>query len=163
MFRRIFSIDEAVRLYNILYSKDQNPYTLQQKALCQSLFGDYKNAFQSIDKALSIMPNNFSFRNSQAIIMFEANKSTISAESVSYMKKAMEILKQCYIDDKRKTYHAQKFAEFAIILHSDYDCDEYLENAQQWLDEIVSEDGFVSRKTQKLREQIASALSAVIV
>ena len=99
MFRRIFSIDEAVRLYNILYSKDQNPYTLQQKALCQSLFGDYKNAFQSIDKALSIMPNNFSFRNSQAIIMFEANKSTISAESVSYMKKAMEILKQCYIDD----------------------------------------------------------------
>lgn len=79
------------------------------------------------------------------------------------MKKAMEILKQCYIDDKRKTYHAQKFAEFAIILHSDYDCDEYLENAQQWLDEIVSEDGFVSRKTQKLREQIASALSAVIV
>lgn len=163
LFRRIFSIDEAVRLYNILYSKDQNPYTLQQKALCQSLFGDYKNAFQSIDKALSIMPNNFSFRNSQAIIMFEANKSTISAESVSYMKKAMEILKQCYIDDKRKTYHAQKFAEFAIILHSDYDCDEYLENAQQWLDEIVSEDGFVSIKTQKLREQIASALSAVIV
>ncbi len=163
LFRQVFSRDEAVRLYNILYSRDQNPYTLQQMALCQSLFGDYKNAFQSIDKALSTMPRNFSFRNSQAIIMFEANKSASSPESISYMKKAMEILKQCYTDDKRKIYHAQKFAEFAIILHSDYDCNEYLEDAQQWLDEIVSEDEFVSRKTQRLREQIASALSALIV
>ena len=152
-----------MRLYNVLYSKDQNPYTLQQMALCQSLFGDHKNAFQSIDKALSIMPRNFSFRNSQAIIMFEANKSTPSLESVSYMKKAMEILKQCYEDDKRKIYHAQKFAEFALVLHSDYDCNEFLEDAGQWLSEIVAEDQFISRRTQKLREQISSALSTVTV
>ena len=95
--------------------------------------------------------------------MFEANKSTPSPESISYMKKAMEILKQCYADDKRKIYHAQKFAEFALVLHSDYDCNEFLEDARIWLYEIVSEDQFISRRTQKLREQISSALSTVTV
>ena len=155
LFKELFTKDEAVSLYDRIYQRDESPYTLQQLALCESLYGDHENAFRNIDKALSILPNNFSFKNSQAIIMFEANKDYGTVTAFDYMKKAMEILEQCYKDDKRKIYHAQKFAEFSMVLARDFDCCDYLKIAREWLKEIIEEEQG-SRRTKYLLEKVSN-------
>ena len=161
LFKSLFALDKAVYLYDILYNKDENPYTLQQLALCQSLFGDYNNAFNNIDKALSIKPWNFSFKNSQAIIMFEANHRVHDPRAIDFMKKAIGILEECYLNDKRKLYHAQKYAEFSVILAKEYCCNDYLEMARDWLELMMGDDIPVSPKTKTLKEQLANLLSSL--
>lgn len=96
MFFNLFSINEATDIYNYLFTQDNNPYTLQQLALCLGLFGDYENAFIEINKAMNLKPSNFSFKNSQAILMFECNNKNHREGSLEYMAKAMKILEQCY-------------------------------------------------------------------
>lgn len=105
------------------------------------------------------MPNNFSFKNSQAIILFESNKEIGSAEAIGYMEKAMDTLKMCYIDDKRKIYHAQKFAEFAIFFYDKYNRNDYLEDAWQWISEIINEDTSQSLRTLRIRNKLLSIKS----
>lgn len=107
------------------------------------------------------MPNNFSFKNSQAIILFEANKEIGSDEAIGYMEKAMDTLKMCYMDDKRKIYHAQKFAEFAVYFHDRYDRNDYLENAWQWIAEIIQDDSSPSPRTLRIREKLMSIKSRI--
>ena len=138
-----------------------NPYTLQQWALCQSTYGDFTNAFKNIDKALGMRPSNFSFKNSQAIITFQANTNKHSLEALNYMKKAMEILRECYNANKRKLYYAQKFAEFSLDLHYKYSCDDYLLDAQKWLFEMSSPDVVDSPKTKELKKNLSKILSKI--
>ena len=161
LFSELFTQDEAISLYNTLYDIDGSPYTLQQKALCQTIFHNYNEAFICIDKAISEMPNNFSFKNSQAIIMFEANKTLGSEEAIEHMRAAMETLRICYNNDKRKIYHAQKFSEFAIYFHKYFNCSEYLEDALHWLDEMSNQDGNVSSYTKRLKEKLSSLISTL--
>ncbi len=161
LFSELFTKDEAISLYKFLYKIENSPYTLQQLALCLANFHDYQNAFLCIDKAISEMPNNFSFKNSQAIIMFEANKMLLSAEAVEHMRFAMETLRICYNDDKRKIYHAQKFSEFAIYFYEKHKCADYLEEAQHWLFEMSNQSEGVSRYTNKLKEKLSSIISTL--
>lgn len=158
-FAKLFTLGQAETLYKELYEKDDSPYTLQQWALCLASFKHYQDAFIKIDKAISLMPNNFSFKNSQAIILFESNKEIGSADAIGYMEKAMDTLKMCYMDDKRKIYHAQKFAEFAIYFHNKYDRNDYLENAWQWISEIIQEDSSPSPRTLRIRDKLMSIKS----
>lgn len=156
LFSKLFSQDEAVAIYNALYDKERSPYTLQQLALCLSNYGNFNDAFIQIDKAMSEMPNNFSFRNSQAIIMFEANKALYSNEAVYHMRMAMETLRQCYADDKRKVYHAQKFSEFAIYFYERLKCVDYLEDAWNWLVEMTTQGESSSRYTNRLKAKLSA-------
>ena len=158
----VFSKKEADSIYEYLYEKDSSPYTLQQWALCQSAFGDYTNAFINIDKALNAMSHNFSFKNSQAIILFESSKQIYSDASFENMKKAMSILHNCYMDDKRKLYHAQKYGEFSLYLYSKYDCKDYLETALKWLNEMSSPDLPDSIKTKRLKERLINIISRLV-
>lgn len=159
LFAQLFNVSQAEVLYKELYEKDYSPYTLQQWALCLASFRRYQDAFIKIDKAISLMPNNFSFKNSQAIILFESNKEIGSAEAIGYMEKAMDTLKMCYIDDKRKIYHAQKFAEFAIFFYDKYNRNDYLEDAWQWISEIINEDTSQSLRTLRIRDKLLSIKS----
>lgn len=161
LFRKIFTYEEAIRIYDYLYERDGNPYTLQQKALCQSAFGDYQSAFSSIDLAKSKRPENFSFKNSEAIIRFEANHKNHNSKSVDYMKQAMRILEQCYNNDKRKIYHAQKYSEFALVLSNEYGIDDYLEMALTWLTEMIENDSNESQRSRKLKERLRNKLSGL--
>ncbi len=154
-FSKLYKKEQAVELYKDLYKKDNSPYTLQQLALCLANFKDYEEAFLQIDKAISRMPNNFSFKNSQAIIMFESNKSINSNDATEYMRKAMKTLQSCYVDDKRKIYHAQKFAEFAIYFYENLDSEEYLQNAWDWILEMTEQDASVSRYTLSLKNKLS--------
>ena len=156
LFSKLFSQDEAVALYNALYNNVKSPYTLQQLALCLSNYGNYNDAFIQIDKAMSEMPHNFSFKNSQAIIMFEANKALYSDEAIEHMRIAMETLRQCYTNDKRKIYHAQKFSEFAIYFYDHLKCIDYLEDAWNWLVEMTSQEENTSRYTNRLKAKLSA-------
>lgn len=158
-FAKIFTKDEAVNLYEMLYKTSESPYILQQMALCLAYFEDYAEAFVQIDKAISVKPNNFSFKNSQAIIMFEANKRIQSIDAIDHMRMAMETLKQCYNNDKRKVYHAQKFAEFAIYLYYNFLIEDYLQEALAWLAEITKESESTTSEINKLKEKITHIMS----
>jgi len=161
LFRKVFSYEEAISLYKYLYDRDSNPYSLQQMALCQGLFGYYSEAFNNIDLAMSMRPNNFSFKNSQAILLFESNHKSHTHKSLDFMQQAMGILEQCYSNDKRKLYHAQKFAQFALILSDEYKVNDYLEPALKWLLEMTENDANESTRSRRLKEGIRNKLSKI--
>jgi tetratricopeptide (TPR) repeat protein len=153
LFRALFG-KNADNIYKFLYNYDENPYTLQQWALYCSSIGDHDNAFLHINKALMKYPNNFSMQNSRAIIFFEANKEKNSPEALAQMKKAMDMLGVCYSKDKRKDYHAYRYAEFACYLAkiSEY---EYIDQAIKWLEEIRP-NATNRKKTDKLLKDLQS-------
>lgn len=136
-FYKLFG-NEAHDLYKHIYKLESSPYTLQQWALYKAYNGAYKEAFSDIDRAINEYPNNFSIKNTRAIILFEANKDTKSEIALNGMAEAMETLNQCYSSDKRKAYHARKYAEFAIFLDEEWGEDKYLGQAKEWLEDIIA-------------------------
>lgn len=146
--------ERACEVYKALYEYDNNPYTLQQWALCSAYQKNFKEAFALIDKAQQKKPNNFSMKNTGAIILFEANRGDKSDIGRAKRIEAISILEECYSNDKRKTYHANKFAEFVIdVANTDGNYD-YVDKAVKWLDEITKhvENTYVGEKhLKKLR------------
>ena len=83
-----------------------------------------------------------SIRHSHAIILFKANiGSLVKNEMVQHtLAESMDILEECYKDDKRKTYHALTFADQASQYWEIYPGDRaktYLLTAQKWLTEEI--------------------------
>lgn len=155
LFTKLFSYEKCNEIFTFLYKRNPNCYTLQQWALCKMKYKYFKEAFADIDKALSLAPKNFSIQNSQAIILFEANKYEKSDVAFNSLREAMSILIDCFHNDKRKIYHAQKFAEFAIFLYKYHHCDDYIDDAKKWINEIINEQGEnVSKKTRDLNCQL---------
>ena len=156
-FFKLFYKD-ADEIYQALYNYDESPYTLQQWALYKAHLGDYSTAFNYIDKAISRYSSNFSIKNTRAIILFEANKGIKNEQALNGMKEAMITLTECYDSDKRKIYHAKKYAEFAIYLVEEYQNYDYLEIANDWMEKIHpnGENNYLS--TQKLKEKIKTLL-----
>lgn len=157
-FSDLFGKD-AYDLYECIYRFEDSEYTLQQQALYKAYQGDFTGAFADIDKALNKNRSNFSIKNSHAIILFEANKGKRTTIAEDGMSKAMETLENCFRSDKRKVYHAQKFAEFAIYLAKEWEKDDYLEQAKTWLEQIVSTGESQSRRTKDLLERIRSQIA----
>ena len=77
------------------------------------------------------------------------------------MKQAMDILEECYSNDKRKIYHSQKFARFSIILYEEYNCADYLKKAREWLIEMTSSGVSHSFTTKQLIEKLTNILSLI--
>ncbi|MBQ7898053.1 MAG: SIR2 family protein [Clostridia bacterium] len=148
--------DKANEIYDKLYDYEPNPYTLQQWALCRAYLKQFKEAFSDIDKALRQKPNNFSIKNTSAIILFEANRGEYNDTGKQKRIEAMDILSECYKNDKRKTYHANRFAEFAIeIFEIDQD-PQFIEQAKKWIDEVLANNegtlGYTKKYQRKLKE-----------
>jgi tetratricopeptide (TPR) repeat protein len=131
--------EEGKYYYEKLMQDDShNPYLLQQGALYLSYKSRYIEAFYWIDKARNLTHDRvFSIRNSHAIILFEANIHKDSSVRDS-LDRSMTILQKCYIEDKRKLYHAKKFSEQAIEYFDKFGdkiAKQYLDNASLWLDD----------------------------
>lgn len=141
-------------IYDYLYEHYSSPYTLQQKALYLGKLGKYEEAFSFINQALGYLPNNFSMKNSEAILLFEANKMKKTDLAIAKMMEAMGMLENCYNSDKRKVYHAQKYAEFSLLLSSEYNQNDYLPKAKKWIDEIIEKKDSLSRKTLELQNEL---------
>ncbi len=166
LFYKIFSDAEEVAfdLYDSIFYYDENPYTLQQKALCLSLFLRSKEAFSVIDDALSSFPNNFSMKNSKAEIIYNANKSFRSEQAEEQLHKATDILEECRKNDKRQNYHAILYAKIVIHLNECYPNENnfsMLETALDWLKTIGADnDKQINSLISVLKEKrMASMLS----
>ena len=159
-FFKLFGND-AHELYERIFQYDSSSYTLQQWALYKAYCKDFIGAFDDIDKAISMNHNNFSIKNSRAIILFEANKGKSSPSALNGMKEAMCTLHDCFNSDKRKIYHAQKYAEFALYLACEQSDSQYLEQAKDWLETIISTGESTARKTKVLLRDIKNKLSNI--
>lgn len=135
LFYKLFG-NNADEVYRIVYFNDPSAYTLQQWALYKMRCHRYEEAFVDINKAINLLPYNFSMKNSRAIILFEANKDKDYSEAEQYLKEAMDILSNCYHCDKRKEYHLSKYQEFAIYLKTKHGDDSYIPLALEWTQEL---------------------------
>lgn len=149
---------EANELYSHIYNIDESAYTLQQWALYKAYSGNFAGAFADIDKAINKSSNNFSIKNSRAIILFEANKSQKTPKAEEGMEEAMQILQQCFSSDKRKVYHAQKYAEFSLFLANEWNNPRYLPKAKEWLKSIIDKKESTSTRTTTLFNAVSSEL-----
>ena len=135
LFYKLFK-NNADEVYQIVYFNDPSAYALQQWALYKVKCHRYEEAFADINKAINLLPNNFSIKNSRAIVLFEANKDKNYSEAEPYLKEAMDILSNCYHYDKRKEYHLDKYQEFAIFLKTKYGNGSYISSAYEWAQEL---------------------------
>lgn len=157
-FQKLFS-NTAHDLYDHITKFDVSAYSLQQWALYKAYLGDYSGAFSDIEQAMNMSPGNFSIRNSHAIILFESNKDKKSHLAQEGIAKAMETLNQCFTSDKRKVYHAQKYAEFSIYLSKHLNNYGYLDQAYKWLTQIINTGESSSIRTKKLLSEVQSQLN----
>ena len=75
------------------------------------------------------------------------------------MKQALSILESCYENDKRKLYHAQKYAEFSIVMAEEFGIYDYLEKANDWLFQMTEDSVSDSYKTKSLKEKLSTLLT----
>jgi len=131
---------EGMEFYEKVYDMDfNNPYVLQQGALYLANKRKFTTAFEWIDRAITQTNNRyFSIRNSHAIILFDANIN--SADDTPSIRKqldnSMQILEKCFNDDKRKVFHAIRYAEQAkeyINKYYDSKAISYVQKAKDWL------------------------------
>lgn len=154
--RRAFTADLARRAFpdwqegqeyfERLYQRDKSPYLLQQAALYCAAKHQYHEAFNLIDRAImQAGPRVFSIRNSHAIILFEANfphAADGDEKTRATLDHSMAILTECYTDDKRKQYHAEKFGDLAFKywhVYGDNNARQYLNTARDWLREEAND------------------------
>ena len=116
--------EEGRDFYELVHSFDNNnPYLRQQGALYLAYNRKFKEAFRWIDEAIVMSKGAItSIRNSHAIILFKANIDSPDGDSTvqTTLEKSMDILKECYTYDKRKTYHALTFAEQSLLYLEKY-------------------------------------------
>ena len=131
---------EGMKFYQKVYDMDfHNPYVLQQGALYLAYKKKFTTAFEWIDRAITQTNNKyFSIRNSHAIILFDANiNSTEESTSIrAQLDKSMDILEKCINDDKRKVFHAIRYAEQAKEYFNRFYDEKsitYIMKAKEWL------------------------------
>lgn len=153
LFYNIFST-QGDTVYKEVFKNDSSAYTLQQWALYKAKSKRFSEAFSDIDKAIHMQPNNFSIKNARAIILFEANRNKATPEAKAALQEAMCILDECYKSDKRKIYHAQKYAEFALLFLEQYGENIYIEQAYSWIKELIENEESMSKKTRRLYDTL---------
>lgn len=129
---------EGKQFYEDVYLYDyENPYILQQGALYLSAKSKYTDASEWIDRAMTKTNNkHFSIRNSHAIILFDANINSDNAMARSILEKSMLILEDCFNNDKRKVFHAVRYASQAISFYKKYGDEKsiaFLRKSKEWL------------------------------
>ncbi|WP_417357163.1 SIR2 family protein [Flavobacterium sp.] len=145
----------------LIVDDPRNPFLYQQGALYLSHKQRHTEAFYWIEKAKSLSKDKvLSIRNSHAIILFESNIKKEGANVKDSLDSSMDILKNCYYEDKRKLYHAKKFAEQSIAYYNRYGdtkAKEYINEAEAWIREEIRQNKWntqLKHLHNKLRELI---------
>lgn len=146
LFFDIFS-DDGDSVYEKIYRDSSTIDVFQQWALYKVKTRRFFEALAVIDKAIYKYPHNFALKNTRAMILFEGNKDKGTPEAKGYLEEAMTILEVCYQNDKRKVYHAQKYAEFALLFEERYD-NTYIEQAFLWLNNLIAQKDTLSWQTE---------------
>lgn len=166
LMQRVFDEwEEGKGFYRSAYDRDKSPYVLQQGALYLAHKRQFQEAFQMIDEALVVSNRRIpSIRNSHAVILFRANINRPETDGTvkRTLQQSMEILRECYGDDKRKAYHATVFADQALSYDGRFgrsESKEYLETAASWLKEEQRRSPW-HREVKRLYGVIARRLGA---
>jgi hypothetical protein len=149
---------DGLSFYEDVYRIDRSPFILQQASLYLLRKKRFGEAAIKIDHALQTCKKRyFSIDNTHAIIMFKANINSTNNDSQVRLTldKSMEILKSCYYEDQRKTYHAITFAEQSLeyfARFSDNTAQDYLKLSEKWLKEVQIERKYNIRARSLQRE-----------
>lgn len=139
------SVEEGKKFYDRQFRIEQNYYTLQQAAIFMMRKKSFNESFKYIDKSLRLSRNRVpSIRHSHALILFRANitKDTAEKNVRENLDKALEILKTCYNDDRRKTYHVLTYGDCSCKYYDAYGDEialQHLKTAQTWLEREMRE------------------------
>lgn len=147
LFFDIFS-DDGDSVYEKIYRDRSTIDVFQQWALYKVKTRRFFEALAVIDRAIYKYPHNFALKNTRAMILFEGNKDKGTPEAKGYLEEAMAILEVCYQNDKQKVYHAQKYAEFALLFEERYDDNTYIEQAFLWLNNLIAQKDTISWQTE---------------
>jgi len=149
--------NDAVAFYDSLLNKDRNPYLLQQKARLLSGRGRYQESFVAIDQALSMSKHrNWRIEATHAELLFDANAhlAAESAEARKQVDRAMRLLQQCYLSDRRRALHAFGYSRRAIAyydLFRDPQSVTYLQQAKDWLEVVLRSEPYMTATRHILR------------
>jgi tetratricopeptide (TPR) repeat protein len=154
--------EEGKKYYEDLIEDDKNNHFLwQQGALYLSQKKQYNLAFIWIEQARNMSNNRVtSIKNSHAIILFDANINREGYEVQESLDRSMEILKDCYFEDKRKIYHAKRFAYQAINYYERFASDigkNYLKQAENWLKDEIKDYAW-DRELRRLLKEVENKL-----
>lgn len=132
---------DGIDFYTSCTSIDDAPFLYQQAALYLSRKRRYKEAFTWIEYAKNNSSKNiFSIKNTHAIILFNANIDSLYRDEYSVLStlhESLDIIEDCYKNDRRKSYHARVFGELVLKLYKIYGfevSEKYLVKAYEWLD-----------------------------
>lgn len=149
-FKAYPSFEDGQNFYKRFIHRDESHSYCQQAALYCLRKHKYTEAFEWIDKALSIARGYAiqTIRNTYAVILFSANYSIIkfnknkSTEFILSLDESMEILIECYNTDVKKTYHSKVFAEQAIkysdVINDNEKSLNYINIAIEWINSELS-------------------------
>lgn len=156
-FHEIFGKDGDT-LYKKIYDFERNAYTLQQRALYNSCRGEFQQAYAYIEEAVRLKGNNTSIQNTRAVILFEANKNKDDVNALTGLHDAMKTLEKCYLLNKKKFYHAKKYAEFALYLAKVKNIKDYIEQAIKWLEDDSMYDNTTGANRKDLLKKLKQNL-----
>ncbi len=158
--------EEGVRFYNKANTKDSSPYLLQQCAIYLLHKHRYIESFQMIDQAVTQSAHRIpTIRNTYAVILFQTNIGIQDTDGtvIKTLRQSMQILAECYYDDRRKAYHAVKYGEQALKYYDTYPDEiglNYLKTALEWLNE-EEKDAPYYRDIKKSKKKIIRKLSLI--
>lgn len=127
--RAFLNENDGEEYYKICALQDESEYVFQQAAIFFSRKNNYKKAFQWIDKARNMAHyNRFSVDSTYAQLYFDVNLENDSVQA----RKALDILENCYRNDRRKVIHFSAYAKRVLEYYEKYHNEEaeiYVERA----------------------------------
>lgn len=163
--RAFSNIDDGRAFYELCAEKDESEYVYQQAAIYFSRQGDYKSAFDWIEKARNLAHyNRFSIDSTYAKIYFDVNLKANQEEAEA----ALNILSDCCTNDKRKSIHFANFAKCCLAYYEEYEDNSFLPLALQYIEEGLDDQNLsLSRKNKhelyELKLKLTSALSEYVI
>lgn len=156
---------EGKAFYNMILSNvDYSYYIKQQGALYLAGKRKFRDAFQWIDEAWSESKYRaFTIHNSHAVILFNANYYLEQHQSTvrTTLDESMDILEECYHNDRRKWNHALKFADQAVRYYEKYrdtKALDYLHTAKEWLIEEMNRSEGKNRRLERHYKRVCKVL-----
>ena len=94
----------------------------------------------------------------ECLILFEANKNKDDVNALTGLHDAMKTLEKCYLLNKKKFYHAKKYAEFALYLAKVKNIKDYIEQAIKWLEDDSMYDNTTGANRKDLLKKLKQNL-----
>lgn len=132
-------MEDGAAFYEVCLERDESEYVYQQAALYFAKLGNFRKAFEWVDRAYNLARfNRFSIDATRAQISFDANIQVDESQAL----RALDILRSCCTRDQRKETHFLAYATRCLRFcerYPDADLEGHLESALRFVEEGLSE------------------------